>query len=131
MRTKSCCPDLAIAVYPGHMLENTSKDFELNPAVPVTRKTPPTFFCQAEDDDVDDVENSLVYYIALKKAGVPVEMHSYPHGGDSFGLRRPDAPITALAGVGRNMARSDRNDFDSTLVVAYLFVATLFQSINK
>jgi dipeptidyl aminopeptidase/acylaminoacyl peptidase len=62
------------------MLENTSKDFELNPAVPVARKTPPIFLLHAEDDDVDDVENSLVYYAALKKAGVPVEMHLYSHG---------------------------------------------------
>jgi hypothetical protein len=56
------------ALYPGHMRENTSKDFELNPAVPVTRKTPPTFLPQAQDDDVGDVENSLVYYTALKEA---------------------------------------------------------------
>jgi acetyl esterase/lipase len=91
---ESCRPDFAVAVYPGHMLENTSKDFELNPAVPVTGKTPPTFLLHAEDDDVDDVENSLVYYTALKKAGVPVEMHLYPHGGHAFGLRRTDAPIT-------------------------------------
>jgi dipeptidyl aminopeptidase/acylaminoacyl peptidase len=63
------------------MLENTSKNFALNPAVPVTSKTPPPFLLHAEDDDVDDVENSLVYSTALKKAGVPVEMHLYPHGG--------------------------------------------------
>jgi hypothetical protein len=31
----------------------------------------------AENDPVDTVNNSLVYYIALMKAGVPVEMHLY------------------------------------------------------
>jgi acetyl esterase/lipase len=36
----------------------------------------------------------LVYYIALKKAGVPVEMHLYAHGGHGFGLRRTELPIT-------------------------------------
>ena len=107
---ESCRHDFAIALYPGHMLENTSKDFELNPAVPVTSKTPPTFLLQAENDDVDDVKNSLVYYIALKKAGVPVEMHLYPHGGHAFGVRRTDAPITHWPEVDRNMAKSDRND---------------------
>jgi len=91
---ESCRPDFAVAIFPGHMLENTSKEFELNPAVPVTNKTPPTFLLQAEDDPVDDVENSLVYYEALKKAGVPVEMHLYAQGGHAFGLRRTKFPIT-------------------------------------
>jgi acetyl esterase/lipase len=76
------------------MLENTSKDFELNPYIPVTNQTPPTFLLQAEDDPIDTVKNSLVYYAALKKAGVPVEMHLYAHGGHAFGLRRTEHPIT-------------------------------------
>jgi len=41
------------------------------------------------------VENSLVYYSALRKAGVPAEIHVYVKGGHAFGLRRTDAPITA------------------------------------
>jgi acetyl esterase/lipase len=91
---ESCRPDFAVALYPGHMLEHTSRDFELNPYVPVTSQTPPTFVLQAEDDPVDDVENSLVYFAALKKARVPVEMHLYAHGGHGFGLRRKEQPIT-------------------------------------
>jgi len=46
-------------------------------------------------DNVDNVNHSLVYYLALKKAGVPVEMHLYAHGGHAFGLRRTKQPITA------------------------------------
>lgn len=92
---ESCRPNFAVALYPGHMLEHTSKPFELNPYIPVTSQTPPTFLLQAEDDPVDSVNNSLVYYIALKKAGVPVEMHLYAHGGHAFGLRRTKFPITA------------------------------------
>ena len=76
------------------MLENTSKEFDLNPYVPVTKETPPMFLLQAEDDPIDTVRNSLVYYYALKKAGVPVEMHLYAHGGPGFGLRRTTMPIT-------------------------------------
>ena len=91
---ESCRPDFAMALYPGHLLENATKNFELNPAVPVTNQAPPAFLVQAEDDDVDDVQNSLVYYAALAKAGVPAEMHLYPHGRHGFGLRRTDAPIT-------------------------------------
>jgi acetyl esterase/lipase len=66
----------------------------LNPNVPVTTNTPPTFLLMAEDDHVDRVEQSLVYYMALKDAGVPVEMHLYAQGGHAFGLRRTKLPIT-------------------------------------
>jgi acetyl esterase/lipase len=89
----SCRPDFAIACYPGH-LWNEDKGFVLNPNVPVTTNTPPTFLLMAEDDHVDRVEQSLVYYIGLKKAGVPVEMHLYAQGGHAFGLRRTELPIT-------------------------------------
>ena len=91
---ESCRPDFGVALYPGHMLENTSKEFELNPYIPVTKETPPMFLLQAEDDPIDTVKNSLVYYYALKKAGVPVEMHLYARGGHGFGIRRTKMPIT-------------------------------------
>jgi acetyl esterase/lipase len=90
----SCRPDFAVAVYPGHMLENTTKEFELNPEIPVTANTPPTFLLQNEDDHVDGVNQSLVYYIALKNAGVPVEMHLYAQGGHAFGLRPTKLPVS-------------------------------------
>jgi len=90
---ESCRPDFAVALYPGHLWIDNKK-FELNPNVPVTRQTPPTFLLQAEDDPIDSVKNSLVYYAALKKAGVPVEMHLYGHGGHAFGLRRTKFPVT-------------------------------------
>ena len=90
---ESCRPDFAVAIYPGHLSiavaewdakqgtkkfvvrhpATAGKDFGLNPDVPVTSQTPPTFLLQAEDDHVDNVGDSLAYYIALNKAGVPVE----------------------------------------------------------
>jgi dipeptidyl aminopeptidase/acylaminoacyl peptidase len=76
------------------MTENMTNEFELNPTIPVSSNTPPTFLLQAENDDVDGVDQSLVYYIALKNAGVPVEMHLYAQGGHAFGLRRTEFPIT-------------------------------------
>jgi len=111
---ESCRPDFAVAIYPGHLSlsaaewdakqgtkkfvlrhpANADKDLGLNPDVPVTGQTPPTFLLQAEDDHVDDVNDSLAYYIALKKAGVPVEMHLYAQGGHAFGLRRTELAIT-------------------------------------
>ena len=88
---QSCRPDFAVAIYPGHLWV---QGFKLNPYIHVTRDTPPTFLLQAEDDNVDGVHQSLVYYVALKDAGVPVEMHLYAHGGHAFGLRPTKLPIT-------------------------------------
>jgi acetyl esterase/lipase len=96
---QSCRPDFAVALYPGHLWSWTPKDnpnFDLNPDIAshVSSQTPPTFLVQAQDDRVDDVNDSLVYYIALKKAKVPVEMHLFAQGGHAFGLRHTEAPIT-------------------------------------
>jgi acetyl esterase/lipase len=111
---ESCRPDFAVAIYPGHLslsaaewdakqgtkkfvvphLATAGKEYALNPDLHVTRQTPPTFLLQAEDDHVDNVDDSLAYYIALKKAGVPAEMHLYAQGGHAFGLRRTKFPIT-------------------------------------
>ncbi len=88
---ESSRPDFALAIYPGHLA--TDRD-TLNPNVPVSRETPPTFLLQAEDDYVDGVNQSQVYYNALKNADVPVEMHLYAHGGHAFGLRPTANPIT-------------------------------------
>jgi acetyl esterase/lipase len=88
----SCRPDFAVALYPGHVVNRTN--FALNPDIRVTRRAPPTFLLQAQDDPVDPVENSLVYHAELRKAGVPVEMHLFVKGGHAFGLRPTNFPIT-------------------------------------
>ena len=88
---ESARPDFAVLVYPGHLA--TAND-TLNPNVPVTSDTPPTFLVQAENDTTDGVHQTLAYYPALKNAGVPVEMHLYAQGGHAFGLRRTQFPIT-------------------------------------
>jgi acetyl esterase/lipase len=89
---QSCRPDFAISLYPGHLLRRVGP-LKLNPNVTVTSNTPPTFLVHAQDDPVDPVFQSVVYYIELKNAGVPVEMHLYAQGGHAFGLRRPEFPI--------------------------------------
>jgi acetyl esterase/lipase len=88
---QSSRPDFAVAVYPGHL---STQDNRLNPNVPVSKETPPTFIVQAEDDHVDGVEQALVYFRALSDAQVPVEMHLYAKGGHAFGLRPTQDPIT-------------------------------------
>lgn len=90
----SCRPDFAIAIYPGHLAKDRGKSLGLNPNVPATAKTPPTFLLQSEDDHVDSVNDSLAYYIGLKKAGVPAEIHLYAEGGHGFGLRPSSLPVS-------------------------------------
>jgi acetyl esterase/lipase len=88
-------PDFAVAIYPGH-LSLARNTIALNPDIRdhITPQTPPTFLLQNEDDHVDRVEDALSYYFALKKAGVPVELHTYAQGGHAFGLRRTKLPAT-------------------------------------
>ena len=89
----SCRPNFAVAVYPGHLWHEQT-GWSLNPTIKVDEHTPPTLIIQAEDDPVDTVNNSIVYDLALKKAGVPVEMHLFAHGHHAFGLRPTTQPIT-------------------------------------
>ena len=88
----SCRPDFAIIIYPGY-LANSDKNFEFSPDIPVTASTPPALLVQAEDDPVH-VENAVEYFMALKKAGVPAELHTYAQGGHGYGLRQTSLPVT-------------------------------------
>jgi acetyl esterase/lipase len=88
----SCRPDFAVIVYPGY-LALSEQNFAPNAEIHVTEKTPPSFIVQAEDDPVH-VENSTVYFLALKNAKVPAEMHLYASGGHGYGLRRTELPVT-------------------------------------
>jgi acetyl esterase/lipase len=115
---QSCRPDFAVALYPGHLSYSATlsdahgsknksflpppnnappalHDLVLRTDLHVTAKTPPTFLLQNEDDNVDNVNDALSYYIALRNAHVPAELHLYPKGGHAFGLRRTKLPVTA------------------------------------
>ncbi|MDX1953310.1 MAG: alpha/beta hydrolase [Verrucomicrobiota bacterium] len=82
----SARPDFTVLIYSAY-LTNKEKPEELSPEMKVSAATPPTFIVQTGDDSVR-VENSLFYYLALKKAGVPAELHIYPSGGHGYGLRK-------------------------------------------
>jgi dipeptidyl aminopeptidase/acylaminoacyl peptidase len=71
-------------------------DLSLRPDIAVRADSPPTFLLQSEDDHVDCVEQTLAYYVALQKAGVPTEMHLYAQGGHEFGLRASTLPLGQL-----------------------------------
>lgn len=81
----SCRPDFAVLVYPAYLTLKDHRD-QVSPELTVTAHTPPTFIVQTEDDVVP-VEGSLHYYLALKDAKVPAEMHLFPKGGHGYGLR--------------------------------------------
>jgi acetyl esterase/lipase len=87
----SCKPDFAVVLYPGY-LALSEQNFTPNPDIHPTAATPPTFILQAEDDPVH-VENAVVYFLALKNAKVPAELHIYAEGGHGYGLRPRDLPI--------------------------------------
>ena len=89
----SCRPDFAVIVYPGY-LALSEQNMAPNPEIHVTGQTPPSFIVQAEDDPVH-VENSTVYFLALKNANVPAELHLYAQGGHGYGLRHTELPVTA------------------------------------
>jgi acetyl esterase/lipase len=88
----SCRPDFAVIVYPGY-LAIAEQDFAANPEIRVTERAPPSFIVQAEDDPVH-VENSTVYFLELKNANVPAELHIYAEGGHGYGLRKTSEPVT-------------------------------------
>jgi dipeptidyl aminopeptidase/acylaminoacyl peptidase len=57
----------------------------------VTDSTPPTYITHTQDDKVVDVENSILFYEALKRHHVLSEMHLYPKGDHGFVLNIPTA----------------------------------------
>lgn len=99
----SARPDFSMLIYPVISMEkgithNGSKESLLGKTASdaliakysneklVNENTPPTFFAHATDDHAVPVENSINYYMALKKNKVPAEMHLYQSGGHGFGL---------------------------------------------
>lgn len=99
----SCRPDFMILVYPvislvesythsgsrenllgrnpdQKLVENLSNEKQVTP------QTPPTFLIHTDQDKKVPAENSIYFYLALRKAGVPAELHIYQQGPHGFGL---------------------------------------------
>lgn len=89
---QSCRPDFAVAIYPAY-LTDPDGSLTLTSNIPVTSDTPATFVLQTEDDPYH-AESSIAYFVALKKASVPAELHLYAHGGHGYGRRRTALPVT-------------------------------------
>jgi len=86
----SCRPDFAIPVYSGY-LKAKDKD-ELAPDLRIPTNTPPVFLVHGGDDIISPPEHSVLMYLALKRAGVPTELHVYANTTHDFGVRTNDRP---------------------------------------
>ena len=108
----SCRPDFMILIYPvisftepfthkgsrrnllgndpeRELVENLSNERQ------VTAQTPPTFLVHGNDDKGVPVENSIFFYLALRKAEVPAEMHIYENGRHGFGLGKKFGAVSS------------------------------------
>jgi acetyl esterase/lipase len=106
----SCRPDFMVLVYPvisftepfthtgsrknllgtepdPKLVENLSNEKQ------VTRETPPTFLLHTDEDSGVPAENSVAFYLALRRAKVPAEMHIYAKGPHGFGLGKKGEPM--------------------------------------
>jgi gluconolactonase len=88
----SCRPDFAVLVYPGGVVDRQNRD-NLAPEIRITKQTPRCFLAVAYND-AGPFDGSMKILTALKKAGVPAEMHVYAEGGHGFGMRTGELPHT-------------------------------------
>ncbi len=86
----SCRPDFAVMCYSGY-LKAKDKD-AISPGIQIPADTPPIFLAHASDDNVgyggSISEHSAFMYVALKRAGIPTELHVYATGDHDFGVRQ-------------------------------------------
>jgi len=93
----SCRPDFAVLCYGGY-LKAYSAD-ETWPGIHIPADTPPVMLVHASDDTMSSPDQSAVMYLALRRAGVPVEMHIYATGEHDFGVRQDGKPPSSWPGL--------------------------------
>jgi len=79
---------------------------KLSGELAVTKDTPPTFIFHTADDPTVPVENSVNYFIALRQAGVPAEMHVFEHGPHGVGLANDNPALSPWSTLLANWLRS-------------------------
>ncbi len=88
----SCRPNFAILAYSGY-LKPKDKD-ELSPGLHIPGGTPPIFLVHGGEDIVSPPAHSVIMYQALKRAGIPAELHIYTGAAHDFGVRKSDQPCS-------------------------------------
>lgn len=103
----SCKPDFLILGYPVITMlppyahegsvtnllgdnSSTEQRKQMSSELHVTAQTPPTFLLSTTEDGLVPVENTVMFYMALRKAGVPAEMHVFEKGPHGVGLDLAD-----------------------------------------
>jgi len=106
---QSSRPDFMLLLYPvisfdeaiGHMgsrqnLIGATNNWKLASAysneLHVNAQTPPAFLVLADDDKTVDPENSIRFYMAMKKYDIPAELHIFHQGGHGFGMNKINKP---------------------------------------
>jgi acetyl esterase/lipase len=112
---QSCRPDFLVLCYPvvtmtGEYAHIGSRNNllgdgadpklfeELSNQQHVTSDTPPTFMFHTSEDSVVPPENSVMFYLALRKASVPAELHVYEKGRHGVGLAQSDPALSSWPG---------------------------------
>lgn len=85
-----CRPNFAIPIYPAYLMDDEkdmNAESKLSESVHIDANTPPTFISVA-NDDVNRAAASARFYIKMKEAGVPCELHIPVSGGHGYGIRK-------------------------------------------
>ena len=85
-------PDFAVLVYPGYLKAKDRDELASGFVIPAT--TPPVFLAHGGADLISPPEHSVLMYLALRKAGVPAELHVYAAAAHDFGVRPSDQPCS-------------------------------------
>ena len=81
------------------LVENLSNELQVTP------QTPPTFLFHTNEDKGVPAENSVLFYLALRKAGVPAELHIFEHGPHGVGLALRDPALSMWPALLANWLR--------------------------
>ncbi len=104
----SCRPDFAIGCYSGYLKPKDKDGIRADLRIPAN--TPPILLAHASDDKVSyggsDAENSAFMYIALKRAGIPTELHIYATGDHDFGVRQNEKLPSSWTQLCQNWLRN-------------------------
>jgi acetyl esterase/lipase len=88
----SCRPDFAIGIYSGYLKAKDKDEIAVGLHIPVG--TPPIFLAHGGDDIISPPEHSVLMYLALRKAGIPAELHIYATAAHDFGVRPSEHPCS-------------------------------------
>ena len=87
-------PDYSALIYPAYLRDPGKGDgLELQAEFKPDQTCPPVFLLQTQDDEIQ-AENSISWFLAMKRAGIKAELHIYPEGGHGYGILRTGKPVS-------------------------------------